>query len=175
MPAGSAVQRDARAAAPGAPPFDTREFRKVLGRYPTGVTVVATRDAQGAPVGLTCNSFASVSLSPPLVLWSLALHASSLPVFLQASCFSVNFLSAEQAALSRRFSAPVADRFAGVEHRSGEDGVPLIAGCAAALECRNEIRHYTGDHVIFIGRVLRYTDALAKPLVFAEGRYCALA
>ncbi len=156
-------------------PFDTRAFRKVLGRYPTGVTVVATRDAQGVPVGLTCNSFASVSLSPPLVLWSLALHASCLPVFLQAACFSVNFLGAEQAALSRHFSAAGIDRFSGVEYRSGEEGVPLLAGCAAVLECRNEIRHYTGDHVIFIGRVLRYTDAAFKPLVFAEGRYCALA
>ncbi len=155
--------------------FDVRDFRKALGRFPTGVTVVATRDADGRPVGLTCNSFASVSLSPPLVLWCLALHSSSLPVFLQAPCFSINFLSAEQAALSRRFSGSAADRFAGVAHHVGENGVPLIAGCAGHLQCRNETRHYTGDHVIFIGRVLRYAHAPQKPLVFAEGRYCALA
>ena len=155
--------------------FDVRDFRKALGRFPTGVTVVATRGADGQPIGLTCNSFASVSLAPPLVLWCLALHSSSLPAFLQAPCFSINFLSAGQAALSRQFSGPAIHRFAGVDYRPGEDGVPLIAGCAGHLECRNETRHYTGDHVIFIGRVLRYAHAPEKPLVFAEGRYCALA
>ena len=128
--------------------FDTSEFRKALGRYPTGVAVVVTRDAQGAPVGLTCNSFTSVSLSPPLVLWCMALYSPSLPTFLQASHFAVNFLSADQEALSRHFSSPVEDRFEGIEFAAREGCVPLIAGCSGHLECRNETRHYFGDHVI---------------------------
>lgn len=155
--------------------FDTVEFRKALGRYPTGVAVIATRDARGSAVGLTCNSFTSVSLSPPLVLWCMALYSPNLAAFLEAPHFAVNFLSADQESLSRRFSSPVADRFEGVEFSSGEGGVPLIAGCAGHLECRNETRHYIGDHVIFIGGVLRYAYAMRAPLVFSEGQFGARA
>lgn len=135
---------------------------------------MATRDMRGAAVGLTCNSFTSVSLSPPLVLWCLALYSPSLPAFLDAPYFSINILSAGQSALSRRFSAPVADRFEGVEHAAGIGEVPLLAGCAAHLECRNETRHYVGDHVVFIGHVLRCARSAHKPLVFCEGQYAAL-
>lgn len=162
--------------APAKPPapLDTRELRKALSRYPTGVAVVATRDAQGGAVGLTCNSFTSVSLSPPLVLWCLALYSPSLPAFLQAKYFSINFLSVGQEALSRHFSAAVPDRFKGIEHATGAGDVPLIAGCAAHLECRNETRHYIGDHVIFIGQVVHFAHTTRKPLVFSEGQYGAL-
>lgn len=162
-----------RAKLPAAP--DTRGLRKVLGCYPTGVAVIATRDRRGSPVGLTCNSFTSVSLSPPLVLWCLALYSPSLPAFLDATHFSVNVLSADQIALSRRFSAQVADRFAGIEHAAGINGAPLIAGCAAHLECRNETRHYAGDHIVFIGHVLRCARSTRKPLVFSDGQYGTLA
>lgn len=155
--------------------LNARELRQVLGCYPTGVAVMATRDGQGRPVGLTCNSFTSVSLSPPLVLWCLALYSPSLPAFLDAPHFSINILSAGQGELSRRFSAPVADRFEGVEHTAGAGAIPLITGCAAHLECRNETRHYVGDHVIFIGHVLRCTRSTHKPLVFSEGQYRTLA
>lgn len=156
-------------------PVDPRELRNALGHYPTGVAVVATRDEAGAPVGLTCNSFTSVSLSPPLVLWCLALYSPSLRAFMQARYFSINLLSAEQEALSRHFSSSVADRFEGIAHRDGEGRAPLIAGCAAHLECRNETRHYSGDHVIFIGHVVNCAYAQRQPLVFARGRYAALA
>ena len=155
--------------------LNARELRQVLGCYPTGVAVMATRDARGDCVGLTCNSFTSVSLSPPLVLWCMALYSPNLPAFLEASHFSINVLSAGQSALSRRFSTQVADRFEGVDHATGTEGIPLIAGCAAHLECRNETRHYVGDHVIFIGHVLRGARSTHKPLVFAEGQYGALA
>ncbi len=151
-----------------------RELRQVLGCYPTGVAVIATRAAQGSVVGLTCNSFTSVSLSPPLVLWSLALYSPSLPAFLEAPYFSINVLSVAQVDLSRRFSAPVADRFDGVSHTAGIGDVPLIADCAAQLECRNETRHYLGDHVVFIGHILRCARFTHRPLVFAEGQYGAL-
>lgn len=153
---------------------DPRELRNAFGCYPTGVMVVTTRDAAGVPVGLTCNSFTSVSLSPPLVLWCLALYSPSLPAFTQARYFSINIMSAAQEGLSRQFSAPVADRFAGVEYADGEGGVPLIAGCAAHLECRNETRHFVGDHVIFIGHVVRFAHTELTPLVFAGGAYSAL-
>jgi len=154
--------------------LDGRELRQILGCYPTGVAVMATRDAEGNPVGLTCNSFTSVSLSPPLVLWCLALYSPNLPAFLEAPYFSINFLSAGQIELSRRFSAPVADRFEGVQHAAGTGDVPLIADCAAHLECRQETRHYAGDHVIFIGRVVNATRATHKPLVFSAGQYGSL-
>ncbi len=155
--------------------LNARELRQVLGCYPTGVAVMATRDRQGRPVGLTCNSFTSVSLSPPLVLWCLALYSPSLPAFLDAPHFSINILSAGQTELSRRFSAPVADRFEGVYHAAGTGDVPLITGCAGHLECRNETRHYAGDHVIFIGYVLRCSRSTHGPLVFSGGQYGALA
>ncbi len=147
------------------------EFRKVLGCYPTGVAVIATRERDGTPVGLTCNSFTSVSLSPPLVLWCLALYSPSLPAFLHTLHFSINILGAGQAGLSRRFSSPVADRFEGVAWDKGIGNVPLLAGCAAHIECRNETRHYSGDHVIFIGHALRVAASGIEPLVFAGGRY----
>lgn len=153
------------------PPLDPRDLRKALGRFPTGVVVIATRDEHGRAVGLTCNSFTSVSLSPPLVLWCLALYSPNLPAFLQAAYFSVNFVSADQMALSQQFSSPVAERFEGIAHTDGEGGIPLITGCAAHLECRTETRHYIGDHVIFIGHVLRCAHSDRKALVFSEGQY----
>ena len=156
------------------PPFDTREFRHALGSFPTGVTIITTLRADGTPVGLTCNSFSSVSLSPPLVLWSLAQHSPNLPAFLQAPRFAVNILSGAQFGLSVRFSQRGIDKFDGIEWTAGEAGLPLIAGAAARLECRNETRHYTGDHVIFIGHVLRFDYNANPPLVFAHGQYRAL-
>lgn len=151
--------------------LDSHKLRQVLGCFATGVAVMATRDADGKPVGLTCNSFTSVSLSPPLVLWCLALYSPNLPAFLQATHFSINILSAEQSELSRQFSSPVADRFAGVMHETGAGGVPVISGCAASLQCRSETRHYAGDHVIFIGQVLHASCSMLKSLVFFQGKY----
>jgi flavin reductase (DIM6/NTAB) family NADH-FMN oxidoreductase RutF len=152
-------------------PFDPRAFRSALGTYATGVTIVTTVGTDGALVGLTCNSFASVSLSPPLILWSLSLRSPNLANFLQAPHFAINILAADQADIARRFAQSVPNKFEGVSHRLGIAGVPLVDGAAAQLECRNETRYYSGDHVIFIGHVLQYACRDCVPLVFCRGCY----
>ena len=153
--------------------FDPRDLRNALGTFATGVALVTIAAPDGAPIGLTCNSFSSVSLSPPLVLWSLSLRSPNLPNFLQAPHFAVNVLAEDQLALARRFAQSVPRKFDGVSYRPGTGGVPLVNGAAAQLECRNETRYYSGDHVIFIGHVLRYAWRDCTPLVFCRGRYSA--
>jgi flavin reductase (DIM6/NTAB) family NADH-FMN oxidoreductase RutF len=162
------------ASEPQAPEFDVRDLRNAFGMFATGVTVVTTCNSDGRPIGLTCNSFSSVSLKPPLVLWSLSLYSPNLQAFLQAPYFAVNILACDQFELSRRFSSPVRDRFDGVGWASGEGGVPLLPGVAAHIQCRNETRHYSGDHVILIGQVVRYEYRDVEPLVFARGLYRSL-
>ena len=152
-------------------PFDPRDFRNALGTFPTGVTIVTTVGTDGALVGLTCNSFSSVSLSPPLVLWSLSLRSPNLSNFLQAPHFAINILAAEQAGLAQRFAKSMPNKFEGVPYHPGLTGVPLIDDAAAQLECRNETRYYSGDHVIFIGHVLHYACRECVPLVFCKGCY----
>lgn len=152
--------------------FDAREFRRALGTFPTGVAVVSTRAPSGAFVGLTVNSFSSLSLDPPLVLWSLKAASPSLPVFDRAQYFAVNVLAEDQVAISKRFASHVPSKFAQLEVHAGLDEVPLIAGCAAHLECRTYARHNGGDHVLFIGHVERFAyDPDRRPLVFYRGRY----
>ena len=154
-------------------PFDPRALRNALGTFATGVTIVTTTSGDGMPIGLTCNSFSSVSLSPPLVLWSLSLRSPNLSNFLQAPHFAVNILAADQVPIAQRFARSITNKFDGVGYRNGLCGVPLVEGAAARLECRNETRYYSGDHVIFIGHVLHYTCSDALPLVFCKGRYTA--
>ena len=157
---------------PGTPqPFDERNYRDALGTYPTGVTVVATSDARGRAIGLTVNSFASVSLDPPLILWSLARSSENLAGFLEATHFSVNVLAADQRELSERFAQAGGDRFAGLRFTRGLAQVPLIPRCLAQLECATEARHDGGDHVIFVGRVLRIAWREGEPLVYHRGGY----
>jgi flavin reductase (DIM6/NTAB) family NADH-FMN oxidoreductase RutF len=156
---------------PTAPPFDLRDFRSALGSFATGVTICTTRGREGEPVGLTVNSFASVSLDPPLVLWSQSLYAQSLQAFQEATHFVVNVLAADQVALATRFAGDHDNRFLDVEHIVPEHGAPVIAGCAAHFECRNEARYYGGDHIIFVGRVERYAHAPKPTLMFCRGRY----
>ena len=152
-------------------PFDPRDFRTALGAFATGVTVVTIAGPDGSPIGLTCNSFNSVSLSPPLVLWSLSLRSPNLSNFLQVPHFAVNILAADQVAVARRFAQPIANKFDGVPYRPGLGGAPLLEGTAAHFECRNETRYYSGDHVIFIGHVLQYAWRECVPLLFCQGRY----
>ena len=159
------------ASEPGDELFDPRDFRNALGTFATGVSVVTTASPDGAPIGFTCNSFSSVSLSPPLVLWSLSLRSPKLSNFLQAPNFAVNILAADQLHIARRFAQPVADKFDGVPYSPGAGGIPLIEGAAAQLQCRNETRYYSGDHVIFIGHVLHYAWRDCAPLIFWRGRY----
>jgi 3-hydroxy-9,10-secoandrosta-1,3,5(10)-triene-9,17-dione monooxygenase reductase component len=154
-----------------APEIDLKDFRRALGTFVTGVTVITTRRPNGELAGLTANSFSSVSLSPPLVLWSLSLFAPSLPAFRESPHFSINILAADQMHLSQKFSRSAQNKFDGVAIRDGVGGVPLIEGAAASFTCRNEFRYYGGDHVIFLGAVLEYEYSDRPPLVFARGRY----
>ncbi len=155
-----------------APAFSPREFRAALGMFATGVTIVTTRTAEGLPIGLTANSFNSVSLDPPLVLWSLSQAAASLATFRTGSHYAINVLAADQKSLAERFAAKGADRWSGVESVPGVGGVPLIGGAAATFECFNRSRYDEGDHVIFVGEVERCTwRPGAQPLLFHGGRF----
>ena len=155
--------------------LDEGALRSALGRFATGVTIVTTRDEAGAPIGLTANSFNSVSLDPPLILWSLARKSINLAVFEASSHFAINILAADQRGLSDRFARPVADRFDSVDWREGAGGVPVIEGSLASFECAAHRQLDGGDHVIFLGRVLRFRAAAAEhdkdPLVYYAGKY----
>ncbi|GAA0596857.1 flavin reductase family protein [Caenispirillum bisanense] len=151
-------------------PFDTRDFRRALGQFATGVCIVTARDQAGHPTGLTVNSFASVSLEPPLVLWSLARSSSVFAAFDAAPHFAVNVLAADQLDLSNRFASP-GERFTGLEWEEGHHGLPLLRGCLANFECTVAARHEGGDHIIFIGEVARYDARPGEPLLYSGGRY----
>jgi flavin reductase (DIM6/NTAB) family NADH-FMN oxidoreductase RutF len=157
-----------------APTFSKAEFRQALGMFATGVTIVTAKTAAGDLVGLTANSFNSVSLSPPLVLWSLAKSAGSMAAFSTGSHYAINILSADQQALAQQFASKDIDRFAGVEFLLGAAGAPLLAGAVASFECFNRSQYEEGDHVIFVGEVERcqHTDG-AAPLLYHGGKFYA--
>ncbi len=151
--------------------IDPKALRAALGRFATGVTIITCRTADGQAVGLTANSFQSLSLEPPLVLWSLRRSSVSLAAFEAAEHFAINVLAQEQVDLSRRFASPAGDRFADGVWGSGLGGVPVLAGSAAVLECARHAAHDGGDHRLFIGRVVRVADLAVAPLVFQSGHY----
>jgi len=151
--------------------FDARALRQVLGSFVTGVTVITTIDAAGRPHGLTVNSFSSVSLDPPLVLWSQSLDAPSRAVFSATERFAVNILADDQVDVSNRFARGGVDKFAHTATEPGLGGVPLIDGCSAHLECRRVQDFPGGDHVVRIGEVERIHRHGRAPLVFGGGRY----
>jgi flavin reductase (DIM6/NTAB) family NADH-FMN oxidoreductase RutF len=154
------------------PSFSTPEFRAALGMFATGVTIVTARAADGLLIGLTANSFNSVSLAPPLVLWSLSQAAASLSVFSTGSHYAIHILAAEQKPLAERFASRGADRWNGVEFEEGAGGAPLLVGAAATFECFNRSRYEEGDHVIFVGEVERCAHRPgATPLLFHGGRF----
>ena len=154
------------------PSFSAQEFRAALGMFATGVTIVTARGGDGQVIGLTANSFNSVSLSPPLVLWSLSRAAASMPVFSTGSHYAINVLAAEQKTLAERFATRGADRWSGVTFDIGAGGAPLLHGAAAPFECFNRSRYEEGDHVIFVGEVERCAHRPgASPLLFHGGRY----
>ncbi|WP_341987497.1 flavin reductase family protein [Azorhizobium sp. AG788] len=154
-------------------PEDPRHFRRALGRFATGVTIITTRGPGGKLEGLTANSFSSVSLDPPLVLWSLKGNAPSLESFVASGVFAVNVLGTHQAPLCRHFATPAADKFAPIAHTPGLDGCPLIADALARFECRTEQVIAAGDHMIFLGRVMRVTHRDGEPLIFSTGAFWA--
>jgi flavin reductase (DIM6/NTAB) family NADH-FMN oxidoreductase RutF len=151
--------------------FDPKDLRQAFGRFGTGVTVITTRGSDGRYVGVTASSFNTVSLEPPIVLWSLSVSSPSLQAFSAAGHFAVNVLTLEQIDLSQRFSRPAKDRFAGVEFSEGLAGVPVLAGCAATIECSVHKAQVVGDHVLFMGQVERYSYAQAAPLLVFNGQY----
>ncbi len=156
-----------------AQPFDTRDFRRALGQFATGVTVVTALTRDGRRVGMTVNSFSSVSLDPPLVLWSIARNAASFQDFTTATHFGVNILAANQHNLSKQFSTPVADKFAGVACHDGAC-VPILDGVTAYFVCRIVQQYDGGDHVILLGEVEQYAHQHGEALIFHSGKYRAL-
>lgn len=152
--------------------FDPADFRNALGRFATGVTIVTTVDGEGNRYGITANSYNSVSLDPPLVLWSLARTSRSLPAFEKCDFFAIHILSAHQEDLAMRFaSRGVVDKFAGLHLHQGHGGVPLFEECAARFECVTSNSFEGGDHLIFLGRVLNFERCDSDPLVFHDGRF----
>lgn len=158
------------------PPPDARLLRQTLGRFVTGVTVIATRDEIGAMVGLTVNSFTPVSVRDRLVLWSLASRSRTLHAFQRAHHFTVNVLAEDQVAVSRQMCAPVENRFTGIEWEGGPvTGLPIIADCAASFECRKLSEREGGDHRIFVGEVLSFVHHERPPLLYFAGNYAVAA
>ena len=157
----------------GPPEFDSRHFRTALSQFATGVTIITTRLPDGTFLGLTASSFNSVSLDPPLVLWSLSQTATSLPVFTGNSHYVINILSGNQTALAERFAKRIENRFEGVEFDLSYTGLPILKGAAAWLECHNRSRYPEGDHVIFVGEVERCDVTPQSALVFHDGKFSA--
>lgn len=159
------------------PSIEPKLFRQLLGCFPTGVAVITTTTPDGRPVGLTCNSFSSVSLEPPLVLFSLRKASSLVEAFSESNGFAINILSQRQDALSARFaSSKVLDKFAGVAWRAGPLAMPVIEDCLASFECHVHARHDAGDHYIFIGEVKHmHQGCTDQALVFYKGAYMMLA
>lgn len=150
---------------------DAKTFREALGAYATGVTIVTARSKEGIDVGVTANSFNSVSLDPPLVLWSLARTSSSFPVFEQSEHFVAHILASDQEALSNKFATRGIDKFAGLQFERGHGDAPLLGGCAARFECRVAHRYDGGDHSILVGEVLKFDREGGKPLAYLGGKY----
>jgi len=151
--------------------IDSRQFRSALGAFTTGVTIVTTCDEEGRDVGLTANSFNSVSMNPPMVLWSLDKSSRSLPAFMENDHFAVHVLSADQQHLSDRFASRGVDKFAGLEPGRGVGGVALLEDCSARFECETAFRYDGGDHIIFVGNVTKFNHFDRAPLVFHSGGY----
>ena len=149
-------------------------LRQCLGRFATGVTVVTCADAKGGPCGITANSFSSVSLDPPLVLWNIAKVSNSLQAYLGAKCFAFNILGEDQQEISNHFARTDHTRFSGIAFSLSADGVPLLADTIANLECRTHEIHDCGDHYIIIGEVQRFESQEGRPLIFSNGSYTAL-
>jgi 3-hydroxy-9,10-secoandrosta-1,3,5(10)-triene-9,17-dione monooxygenase reductase component len=153
------------------PRSGSQSLRAALGSFATGVTIVTTVDHTGRDIGLTANSFNSVSLEPPMVLWSLAKTSLSLAAFKQSKYFAVHVLSVDQEKLSNLFATRGADKFAGIDIERGHGGTPLLPGCAVRFQCRTAFAHEGGDHEIFVGEVLDFDDFKRPALVFQGGKY----
>jgi len=152
-------------------PFTAPALRAALGQFATGVAIATTLNGDDAPVGLTINSFASVSLDPPLILWSLGLGSALLPAFRARNHFAINVLAAPHQPLADRFASRRPDKFTGLDWQPGVGGVPLLSAALARFACRLEQAVPGGDHLILIGMVLDFDRAEGEPLVFFNSRY----
>ncbi|MDI3356303.1 flavin reductase [Pseudomonas sp. UYIF39] len=164
----TATQTDPAKASPA---FDGRALRDAFGSFATGVTIVTTAGPGGVDIGLTANSFSSVSLDPPMVLWSLARTSLNMDAFRNSGHFAVHILSADQEALSGRFASKGIDRFEGLALDRGPDGIPMLKECMARFACKLAYQYEGGDHVIFVGEIVDFSHSARKPLVFHGGRY----
>ncbi|PPC78720.1 flavin oxidoreductase [Pokkaliibacter plantistimulans] len=151
--------------------FDSKAFRRALGNFATGVTVITAATADGEKTGVTANSFNSVSLEPPLILWSIDKRSNSYRIFEQASHFAVNILAANQMDLSNHFARPRDDKFAGIRYDQGLGGAPLLPECAAQFQCERYQIIDGGDHWILLGKVVAFADAGRAPLLYVQGSY----
>ncbi|MEM9402871.1 MAG: flavin reductase family protein [Pseudomonadota bacterium] len=150
---------------------NTRILRQTLGKFATGITVVTCCAADGRPCGFTANSFSSVSLEPPLVLWNIAKSSNSLQAYLEASHFAIHVLSDQQEALSQHFAKTDHKSFDGIDYHLSKDRVPILPGGLARLDCRTERLIDAGDHHIIIGEVLHHEAQDGTPLMYFDGQY----
>jgi flavin reductase (DIM6/NTAB) family NADH-FMN oxidoreductase RutF len=155
--------------------IDQRALRDAFSRFPTGVTVVTALDHNDRPIGVTISSFNTVSLHPPLVLWSLAQKSSSLNAFYMGSAHVIHVLAEPQASLAKLFSSKVDDRFKGLNTELNEQKIPMLPGCAAYFECTTEACYPAGDHVIVVSRIKHYRHDEQAPLLFFAGDFAQLA
>lgn len=151
--------------------FDPRDLRTAFGQFASGVTVITTITPEGERVGVTANSFTSVSMDPPMVLWCPGNHLYSLPAFERATHYVINVLASDQQHLSAKFASANSDKFEGVDIIEGVAGLPVLADAIATFECRITERHPAGDHIIYLGEVERYSYSPSEPLVFHGGKY----
>lgn len=165
-----AIVDEAKVLEGGVPSHDTAAFRRALGHFSTGVTII-TAEADGTKAGITANSFSSVSLNPPLILWSVNKTSTSWPVFAATGAFAVNVLAVDQSALAAQFAQSGTDKFKGVEWTRGTTGAPLLANTTAHFECLRRFEYEGGDHLIVVGEVTRFSRFDRRPLVFTQGRF----
>lgn len=151
--------------------IEAQELRRVLGHFATGVTVITTKDKEGAPNGLTANAFMSLSLNPPLVLISVDKGATCYSCFELQNGFTVNFLSEAQEEISRRFATKGADKFAGLNWHAGSNGAAIIEGSLGYVECKITQCHDGGDHTIVVGEIVNVSATGDRPLLFFKGKY----
>ena len=152
-------------------PIERNELRRVMGHFATGVTVITTVSKTGTPYGLTANAFTSISLDPPLLLISVDKKAESYPYFEETKVFTINILSEEQEALSRKFAVSGGDKFQGVAYHTGANGVPILDAVLTYLECKLYATYDGGDHTLFLGEIEQAETRELRPLLFYRGGY----
>lgn len=151
--------------------FDPKEFRDALGRFATGVTIVTAKSAEGRLVGVTANSYNSVSIDPPLILWSLSKTAGSMDCFMETEAFTVHILGEDQGDLAMRFASRGDNKYDGLDFELDSAGTPLLSGCASRLQCKTVHRYEGGDHMIFVGKVTSFDQCDKAPLIFHQGKF----